>query len=295
MGAWRTIFSSLRGSTIRRPLRRAVARLAPDPATTPEPVVQVYGARCQGLLGLLGMHTWIAVKRRGESRFTVYEVVGGRPRLRGPVLAIRRRAPDGTWGGNTPRLLADKRGEGVDALIPRIEAVVRDYPYAGEYVAWPGPNSNTFLAHVARAVPELDVDLPPNAIGKDYLRDRFATTAPSGHGFQLSLFGLLGFLFSRVEGFEINVLGLSWGFDPFSVALRVPFVGRIGVTRSRLRAPRGPHAFVPVAGVACRFPRSACRAAKLAIGLRGEEEVGLGEPVDLVRPDLDRAASPADV
>src|SRR5213075_1979299 len=73
MEAWRTIFSSLRGSTIRGPRRRAVAGLAPDPATTPEPVVQVYGARCQGLLGLLGMHTWIAVKRRGESRFTVYE------------------------------------------------------------------------------------------------------------------------------------------------------------------------------------------------------------------------------
>jgi hypothetical protein len=206
MGAW-NIFSSLRGSTVRGPRRRAVAGLAPDPATTPEPVVQVYGARCQGLLGLLGMHTWIAVKRRGASGFTLYEVVGGRPWLRGPVLAIRRGPPDATSWGKAPRLLADKRGEGVDALISRIEAVVRDYPYGGEYVAWPGPNSNTFVAHVARAIPELGVDLPPTAIGKDYLGDRFAPTAPSGRGFQLSLLRLLGFLASLVERFEINVLG----------------------------------------------------------------------------------------
>ena len=35
--------------------------------------------------------------------------------------------------------------------------------------------------------------------------------------------------------------------------------------------------------------------AKRAIGLRGEKEIGLGEAVDLVRPDLDAAPTPADV
>jgi hypothetical protein len=33
---------------------------------------------------------------------------------------------------------------------------------------WPGPNSNTFTAAVLRAVPELAILLPPNAIGKDF-------------------------------------------------------------------------------------------------------------------------------
>jgi hypothetical protein len=41
----------------------------------------------------------------------------------------------------------------VDALIERIDQAARAYPHAGEYAAWPGPNSNTFTAHVARVAP----------------------------------------------------------------------------------------------------------------------------------------------
>ncbi|HJR69036.1 MAG TPA: DUF3750 domain-containing protein [Gammaproteobacteria bacterium] len=222
--------------------------LAPDPATTEEPIVQIYGARCRSLLGLLGVHTWIATKRRGARAFTVYEVTGGRLRVRAPVLSIRRRAPDSPWFGNPPERFCDKRGDGVDELISRIEDAAREYPYASEYRVWPGPNSNTFCAHVARRVPELEADLPPTAIGKDYLVDRLAATAPSGHGFQVSLFGLVGVLASRIEGVEINVLGLSFGIDPFSPALRIPLLGRIGVAhpnRSRLRrqSPKPRFAF----------------------------------------------------
>jgi hypothetical protein len=129
--------------------------------------------------------------------------------------------------------LADKRGDGVDALIERIERAAREYPYAHEYVVWPGPNSNTFTAHIARAVPELDLDLPPTAIGKDYLGYKLGGAAPSGHGAQVSLLGLVGALASRIEGFEINVLGLSLGIDPFSPALRLPLLGCIGAARPR--------------------------------------------------------------
>src|SRR5439155_24000277 len=136
------------------------------------------------------------------------------------------------WAGTTPEILTDKRGDGGDALIERIDKAVREYPYAREYVAWPGPNSNTFTPYVARAVPELGLDLPPTAIGKDYLGDRLLATAPSGGGFQLSLLGLLGVLASGVEGFEVNLLGLTFGIDPFSPALRLPLVGRFGAARS---------------------------------------------------------------
>jgi len=214
--------------------------LAPDPATTDEPVVQVYGARCEGVRGLFGMHTWTAVKPQGASKFTIYEVIGWRARVRGPVLAVWRGSPDVPWSGHAPELLADKRGDGVDALISRIAKAAHDYPYAGEYVVWPGPNSNTFTSHIARAVPELELDLPPTAIGKDYLGGRLVGATPSGRGAQVSLFGLFGALASRVEGFEVNVLSLSFGIDPFSPALRLPLLGRIGATR------RGGHAFSPV-------------------------------------------------
>jgi len=215
----------------RRATSIAPVCLAPDPAATFEAVVQVYAARCSGWLGYFGVHTWIAVKPAGARAYTIYEVIDWRLRGTGSAVAIRRRVPDARWGGNAPTVLASKRGDGADALIERIDKAAREYPYAGEYAAWPGPNSNTFTAYIARAVPELGLDLPPTAIGKDYLGDRLYATAPSGGGFQLSLFGLLGVLASGVEGFEVNVLGLAFGLDPFCPALRLPLVGRIGAAR----------------------------------------------------------------
>ena len=212
--------------------------LAPDPARHPQAIVQVYAARCARWLGWFGVHTWIAVKPAGANAYTVYEVVDWRLRLRGSAAAIRRRAPDARWAGHAPRLLAERRGDGVDALIGRIDRAARAYPWAGTYRVWPGPNSNTFTAHLARAVPELEVDLPPTAIGKDFLGRRLVATAPSGAGFQVSLFGLLGVLASGVEGFEVNVLGLSFGVGPRSASLRLPLAGRLGAAR-RKRAEAG--------------------------------------------------------
>jgi hypothetical protein len=207
--------------------------LAPDPATTPEPVIQVYAARAWGWRGYFGVHTWIATKPANAKAYTVYEVIGWRLRSSNSAVSIRPRPPDARWFGSAPELLADKRGEGVEALIARVEQAVREYPYAAEYSTWPGPNSNTFTAYVARAVPELEVHLPPTAIGKDYLGDRLVATAPSGRGVQLSLFGVLGVLASGIEGIEINLLGLSFGVDPFAPALKLPLVGRVGATGNR--------------------------------------------------------------
>jgi hypothetical protein len=214
-----------------RTASREPVGLAPDPATTPEAVVQVYGARALRWRGYFGVHTWVAVKPAGAPAYTVYEVIGWRLRWSDSALVIRERAPDGRWFGHEPELLAERRGDGVDALIERVARAARDYPYAGEYRLWPGPNSNTFTAWIARAVPELALDLPPTAIGKDFLGDRLVGRAPSGSGLQLSLYGLLGVLVSDVEGLELNVLGLTFGLNPFSPSLKLPIVGRLGVPR----------------------------------------------------------------
>ena len=40
-------------------------------------------------------------------------------------------------------------------MIGEIEAAIRSYPYADTYRSYPGPNSNTFLAHIGREVPAL--------------------------------------------------------------------------------------------------------------------------------------------
>ena len=94
---------------------------------------------------------------------------------------------------------------------------------------WPGPNSNTFTAHVAREVPRLELELPTTAIGKDYLNNGSVfASAPSGTGYQVSLFGLLGVTVARKEGLEINFLGLALGIDPENLAVKLPGVGNVG-------------------------------------------------------------------
>lgn len=200
--------------------------LAPDPATTPEAVIQVYGARAYSWRGYLGIHTWIAVKPTGAQVYTIYEVIGWLQRKKAPVLVIHENAPDRRWYGNVPQILMEKRGDGVDMLIEKIDRAARNYPYAKDYTIWPGPNSNTFTAWVSRNVPELRLDLPPTAIGKDYLGYRLVSQAPSGSGFQISMFGLMGILFSEVEGVEFNFLGLSFGVDWDPPAIKLPAVGR---------------------------------------------------------------------
>jgi len=207
---------------------REPAGLAPDPALVKDAVVQVYGARAVGAKGIFGVHTWFAVKPTNAKSWTVYEVIGWRLRWAESVVVVRTREPDGRWFGSQPELYAEKRGAGVDELIKRIDKAARDYPYANEYSVWPGPNSNTFTAWIARAVPELGVDLPATAIGKDYLGRSVFGSAPSGRGYQVSLGGLLGIAASGVEGLELNILGLNIGFGPSG--LKLPLIGRIGPT-----------------------------------------------------------------
>jgi hypothetical protein len=83
---------------------------------------------------------------------------------------------------------------------------------------------------VTREVPELRADLPPTAIGKDYLGNSVFAAAPSGSGGQFSVVGVLGVTVSTVEGLELNLLGLTFGIDPWPPALKLPLLGRLGAT-----------------------------------------------------------------
>lgn len=198
-------------------------------------MVQAYAARAVGLKGALGVHTWIVLKPAGAPAYTRYEVVGWGVDRGSPAVRVNRTGPDNYWFGSRPDLLVDVRGDGVDLLIARIEAAVRDYPYPSSYRTWPGPNSNTFTAFVARAVPELRLDLPPTAVGKDFLPGGAPVgLAPSGTGVQISLLGLAGVLVGWEEGVEVNLLGLTFGLDWNRPALKLPGLGRVGI-------PDSPH------------------------------------------------------
>jgi hypothetical protein len=212
-----------------RTAARGSAGIAPLPDAHSDAVVQVYGARTVRWRGIFAVHCWIAVKPKGATEYTTYEKIGWRARYGGSAMAIHNNGPDNRWFGALPELYADLRGEAAERAIPKIEAAVADYPYGEGYHTWPGPNSNSFVAYVARRVPELAVDLPPTAIGKDYLIDSmFFDSAPSGTGFQFSLFGLFGFTLAIEEGLEINLLTLNFGVDPKSLALRLPGLGKVG-------------------------------------------------------------------
>jgi hypothetical protein len=205
------------------------AGFAPDPAAIEEAVVQVYAGRAFGWRGAFADHTWLAAKPAGADHYTRYEVIGWYARAGRSAVAISERsAPDAEWFGAAPRLLRDLRGAGAEAVIAKLPKAVADYPYAATYSAWPGPNSNTFIAHLGREIPELRLSLPSTAIGKDYLvGGAIVAPAPSGTGYQVSLSGLLGVTVARDEGLELNVLGLVTGVDLRGPALKLPGIGRV--------------------------------------------------------------------
>ncbi|WP_275098499.1 DUF3750 domain-containing protein [Sedimenticola hydrogenitrophicus] len=152
-----------------RTASREPAGIAPAPAVTPEAVLQVYGADAWGWRGWFAIHTWIAAKRTGADTYTVYDVVGWRGRSGQPVMRIARDVPDRYWYGERPRIIKEHRGKDVDRLIDAVEKAARDYPWKTTYQAFPGPNSNTFTAWIAKRVPELGLNLPLSAIGKSYV------------------------------------------------------------------------------------------------------------------------------
>jgi hypothetical protein len=203
--------------------------LAPDPATHPEAIVQVYAGRAFNWRGAFAVHTWLAAKPEGADHYTRYEVIGWNLYRGSSAVSISDlRAPDAEWYGAKPALVREVRGAIADAVIAGLPQAVASYPYPGTYTAWPGPNSNTFIAHLGRAIPELRLTLPSLAIGKDYLpAGSFVARTPSGTGMQLSLGGVLGVLAGRDEGFELNVLGLVTGFDVRDPAIKIPGIGRI--------------------------------------------------------------------
>ena len=202
---------------------------APDPGTK-EAVVQVYSARAARWRGAFGVHTWIAVKKANEHHFTRMEVMGYGVRRGGNAVRVRQGVADGWWYGNRPWLLRDLRGgDLVDGVVDRLLGAAKSYPFENTYNVWPGPNSNTFVAWLARHAPELQLELPSTAIGKDYLPAwHWLAESPSGTGLQLSIAGLGGILIGKEEGFELNLLGLTAGVDFSPPAIKLPGIGRIG-------------------------------------------------------------------
>jgi hypothetical protein len=203
------------------------AGVLPPAASEPGPVIHVLGARVGRWRGIFAHHLWLVVKAEGARSYTRYDVVGW-----GEPMRTDHRAADARWFGNAPDVLATLRGEAAAEALPALMAAIASYPHAraGTYRAWPGPNSNSFVAHAVRAVPDLAPALIPTAVGKDHRADgRLLGLAPSQTGIQFTLGGFAGLTLGWVEGVEINLLGLTAGLDLRRPALKLPGWGRLGL------------------------------------------------------------------
>ncbi len=196
-------------------------------ASVPEARVYVLAARTGQWKSIFAEHMSIVFKPEGARHWTRYDVVGwGNP--------VRRDAfaPDAIWYGNRPYVVAAFSGAAAAELIPRIEDSIARYPNSrrGSYQVWPGPNSNSFVAWVMRHTDGFSAELPPMAVGKDYLGGGlYFGSAASGTGVMISAWGLLGFTAALDEGFELNLLGTTIGIDPGDLAIKLPSLGKLSL------------------------------------------------------------------
>jgi hypothetical protein len=190
--------------------------------------IYVLAARTGGMKGAFATHSWIVTREAGADTYSRYDKVGWGSPIRGNSYAA-----DGRWYSNLPSVVGVLRGEPAERLIPQIEAAIAAYPYDGRngregYAIYPGPNSNTFVAHVLREVPALGIVLPPNAVGRDYRGDgRFLAIADDWRDIHVSLYGLAGFSAGLRSGIEVHFMGLVAGIDIRNVGLKIPAFGLV--------------------------------------------------------------------
>ena len=206
---------------------RSSAGLLASPSQNRAATVRIYAAPTVSWRGIFAVHSWIVLKDHDAPAYERYDLTAW-----GDPIRLNGFDPDGRWFGQVPQLVFGADGDAASALIGRMRAAIGSYRFRnrGDYRAWPGPNSNTFVATVVAAVPEAHVVLPPNAVGKDFPLDgRIVDWTPSRTGIRFSAGGYLGLTLAWVEGVELNILGGVIGLDIRRPALKLPAVGRLGV------------------------------------------------------------------
>ena len=227
------IFLSTSCASDWRTASRESAGIAPKAEDVKEAMVQVYVARTMNWRGWFAVHPWISWKEENATQYTVAHVIGWRARRGLSTVVVEKDIPDRYWFGSKPEIVYEIRGDKATRAINHLKEIIPKYPYAHQYRVYPGPNSNTFVAHLIRETPELEGELPPHAIGKDWLVDDyfFAPTA-SATGYQFSFFGVFGLSMGLQEGIEVNLLGLNFGLDFYHPAIKLPMIGRVGFPES---------------------------------------------------------------
>jgi hypothetical protein len=212
----------LRGETAWQTGDRGSANLLP-PAGDPTARIRIYAARTVSWRSVVASHCWIVIKPAGARAYTRYDYTAWGGPIRQNIFA-----PDARWFGAHPTEIYAADGDSAAAMIQAIEAVIRTYRWSrpGDYRAFPGPNSNTFVQAIIDSVPGLHSTLPPTALGKDFPHDG-KWLRHTANGWHLTWRGWLSLRLGWVDGLEVNLLGAVAGLDWRRPALKLPAIGRI--------------------------------------------------------------------
>ncbi|MEX1099509.1 MAG: DUF3750 domain-containing protein [Bacteriovoracaceae bacterium] len=229
-----------------RTASRESALIAPIAKELDQDIFQIYVARAWSWRGYFAVHPWVAWKKAGEKEYTTAAVIGFRMRNGKSSVVVHKDVPDRRWFDSMPELIFQAYGAKAGKIIKQMPALIKSYPYHFQYRAWPGPNSNTFVSYLIRSVDEIDAELPAHAIGKDWLaRSYMFDSSPSGKGYQMSLLGVAGLTVGLEEGVELNFLSLNFGVDFWPLALKLPFVGRVGMDDGKIQPIPSKKALTP--------------------------------------------------
>jgi hypothetical protein len=192
------------------------------------PVVQLRQAPLGEPVGRIAVHSWFVTFDPDEQsaawhRWDLWQdEVETCPKRWGHVHEDLMR-PDDDVGGGACRVVAEWQGADARALLATL-ARSGEYPYRDRYIAWPGPDCNTFAGWVVREA-GVPGDLGPRAIGRDY-RGVVGVGLTAGGGVQAET-SVLGVKAGLRDGAEVHFLGLTAGATVWPPALKTP-LGRVG-------------------------------------------------------------------
>jgi hypothetical protein len=209
--------------------RRYPVTFAPRPERPAEPMVQLRGATLPPGLGTIAIHHWLLAFDPEEGRWHRWELwqdadAGGTSwgHVHRDLLY-----PDSGTGGGPYRVFAEWRGEPARRILTALSQSP-NYPHRHRYLAWPGPNSNTYIAWVLREA-QVPVHFHPMAVGRSYRGTLWGGLTMTCSGVQVES-SLLGLEAGLLDGVEIHFLCFTLGIDIWRPALETPF-GRIGFDR----------------------------------------------------------------
>ena len=153
-------------------------------------------------------HAWVDMKNGDEDSWLRAEVYNSSTGARITAISAEQARATHRWD-NRSAVLSVVVGDKASAAIPAIVEFTENYQL--EYDAWPGPNSNTFIADLLSSVSGVDARLHHNSVGKDFP------------------WGYFGLGFDWDSGIDVHIMQLTFGVSFWPPAIKLPLLPRIGV------------------------------------------------------------------